>query len=915
MHLEACSISYENFIKNKRMSKIVESIGKLNKITWWLHNKLNPDFPNLILLTEDGKNPVDGYSRYFHLKNRMFQDWAFRIYLGNMRKKWENVYSKIALENYIWELLKDCDGKWASFTIELCKSVGDILNKDNKEEESNTMTLQEQRDFLTSMIIKVYGKKKLKKINITSLDNQPEHKELLDIIKAKWLEWLSSPDKPKLPKTREDSGKEKFSSIDIARYLYRVCNHNDNFMKMIYETKSKNIRGKESNVFDRKRASDFYWMIEVAIRLTDFLNGITVQWWVRRQEKYDRIIRLILDIDHNKEVEALENKFREEMHKDSIYETWYIADHQVFQERLKEREEKQQQLKLKKEEAKSVIKLKHRKIPELGDIQDRVQSNKQWKRQTLYSQYLSTSREDNQEFKEKRIEQKGIKNKINLIKYTTTAAIAAMMILTLSGIKLYNSHKQKKIAAQTQEVMQEIFKDKRVGGHSRSGLFSDLYTWEKATEFINENYVDPMVIFYKIRYGEPKHISEEELRYKIISCLNNQKVLNTLGEAEKRNYNLNIVLDEIFVPQYIGELRADNMEELKKNNMEMAPYIRYKEYEEWFINILNADANLFSENRQISQELWSKWQDISDEKKAKYFNTTEIWYFTTFDENDFNIRSLWDGIGEILKLWIKTRYDSTRTKEIPYVVAKSCDRIQDFSFNPSEKEKDKWDSAKRSLDLSKAATINYFLQTKPVIKEILNEYIIRYMHFTGTDGKRSYAMEKQNIPIRNVQIWWEIQDVFIKDMVNNKIYEKIKSWEHIKIINYIDGFVQKNKKLFSEEKQNTVPYSFYGKSITAFQNTLKNWQKIDNDFKVSCINIPDDNKKYHTSDLWYYRTAEGRCYKVIQAKVNGQEYIYACSIDEIYYEGQESSFWIKQGAEVTKDFMKNYYYRIRASQK
>ena len=75
-----------------------------------------------------------------------------------------------------------------------------------------------------------------------------------------------------------------------------------------------------------------------------------------------------------------------------------------------------------------------------------------------------------------------------------------------------------------------------------------------------------------MRYGKVKGMSEEEFRYKVISCLNNQNILNTLGNGTKRSYNLNIILDEIFIPQYIGEIKA--------NGMETTPYTKFQEYEQ-----------------------------------------------------------------------------------------------------------------------------------------------------------------------------------------------------------------------------------------------------------------------------------------------------------------------------------------------
>lgn len=413
------------------MWKFSDWLQKLNKITWWLHSKLNPDFPDLVLLTQDGKNPENDY----YIRDKMYREWKFRIYIGKMLKKWENIYSKIALENYIWEQLQECRNKWDYFTIELCKSVWDMLN-DEDEEKNNVMTLQEQKDFLIDMIKKNYWKNVLKKVNIISLDDQAEHQELLYIIKTKWLKWLYCKNKPSLPNDRKNK-EEKINSLDIARYLYRVCLQNDEFMKIIYETKSDTLRNKEWNKFDRKRNSDFYWMIEIAIRLTDFINGIMVQWWVRRQEKYDKIIRFLLDYNLNKELDSFQRKNPKPQ---KYYDMYSLANQKDEQEQKKLQEERLIQ-KEKRDQAENEIKSKHRKIAELNDLHDRLQNNKEWKSQPFYSQHFNTSSNENQELKEKKLDNKKIKNSISMIKYITAAAI----VFTLGAAKLYDNYKQKKI--------------------------------------------------------------------------------------------------------------------------------------------------------------------------------------------------------------------------------------------------------------------------------------------------------------------------------------------------------------------------------------------------------------------------------------------------------------------------------------
>jgi hypothetical protein len=62
-----------------------------------------------------------------------------------------------------------------------------------------------------------------------------------------------------------DLNEENFTSLDIARYLSIACKKN----KMLWE-KIKAIK-------PEKAKSDFYALIEIAIRLTDLLKGVAIQ--------------------------------------------------------------------------------------------------------------------------------------------------------------------------------------------------------------------------------------------------------------------------------------------------------------------------------------------------------------------------------------------------------------------------------------------------------------------------------------------------------------------------------------------------------------------------------------------------------------------------------------------------------------
>jgi len=66
---------------------------------------------------------------------------------------------------------------------------------------------------------------------------------------------LESNNIPQLPEKESN-----FSSLDTAKYLYRVCKNNPAFFDKIKSIKPE------------KAKSEFYPIIEISIRLTDFLK-------------------------------------------------------------------------------------------------------------------------------------------------------------------------------------------------------------------------------------------------------------------------------------------------------------------------------------------------------------------------------------------------------------------------------------------------------------------------------------------------------------------------------------------------------------------------------------------------------------------------------------------------------------------
>ncbi len=205
----------------------------------------------------------------------------FKFYVWETKKyEKDQFYS----ENfYIWaiaNLIDLLENGW-SLDIEVWADVSKIMNEN--WEVSNSMTTQEQIEFIREIIRKNF-KKFENKINI--INTSKRHPELFQELEQNWLDWLNS-DKNELELW------EKFKSLDIAKLLYGACKENEIFFNKIKWTRPEKI--KENDLEKPK----YYSIIEIAFRFTDYINWINIHGWERRQERYDVIIRWIINWDYN----------------------------------------------------------------------------------------------------------------------------------------------------------------------------------------------------------------------------------------------------------------------------------------------------------------------------------------------------------------------------------------------------------------------------------------------------------------------------------------------------------------------------------------------------------------------------------------------------------------------------------------
>ncbi|MFA5916890.1 MAG: hypothetical protein WC850_01495 [Candidatus Gracilibacteria bacterium] len=205
----------------------------------------------------------------------------FKFYVGETKKyEKDQFYSE---EFYIGAIanLIDLLEKDGTLDIEVGADVSKIMNENG--EVTNSMTTQEQIEFIREIIRKNF-KKFESKINL--INTSKRHPELFNELEKKGLDGLES-------NIASLELGDNFKSLDIAKLLYKACKKDEKIFNIIKGTRPEKVKESDSE------KPKYYSLVEIAFRLTDYINGITIQGGERRQERYDIIIRAIINGDFN----------------------------------------------------------------------------------------------------------------------------------------------------------------------------------------------------------------------------------------------------------------------------------------------------------------------------------------------------------------------------------------------------------------------------------------------------------------------------------------------------------------------------------------------------------------------------------------------------------------------------------------
>lgn len=307
-------------------------------------------------------NVIDETSKYLDESN-------FRLQIGKMQEDWWTIYSDEMLRIWI-EYMINHTKEWEYSIIQIWSEVWILLPQKN---EKWILTPEKQKIRIEEFIKREFWDR-WKCIKVIIWSAQGNYKEVFDELN-KWKEWnrrdLIIPDSDpsdSLKKYLKETKKENLSPLPIIKYLAYQATHDQKLMKLFYDTKPESYKTEDwPEHIPWSTDSDFYWIVEVWLRLTEILKWISIQWWAWRQRVYDKIISLIinwndnipkndefkfgLNIDNYKGLKNLHNIIQElstETWLNTDFKQLYIELDKKNLNKIKEKIEEKEKLKSKK---------------------------------------------------------------------------------------------------------------------------------------------------------------------------------------------------------------------------------------------------------------------------------------------------------------------------------------------------------------------------------------------------------------------------------------------------------------------------------------------------------------------------------------------------------------------------------------
>ncbi len=200
--------------------------------------------------------------------------------------RYERIYNKEFIRgtlSYLFEHLEE--GEKARVVV--CRSLSEMMNGPKDVEDA--LSTEEEIELIKRIAEKKFQKGE-ESLEVVDLEKLPHHKELFERLRSGIDPETGLMDMTKALETETDEAEaaNPSSSLSIARQLYKAAQKSEQLSFAFYKAMPARLKNEESGQEDS--SAQYYALAEVAIRLSDIINGWKIQGGSERQAVYNGII-------------------------------------------------------------------------------------------------------------------------------------------------------------------------------------------------------------------------------------------------------------------------------------------------------------------------------------------------------------------------------------------------------------------------------------------------------------------------------------------------------------------------------------------------------------------------------------------------------------------------------------------------
>ena len=257
------------------------------------------------IIVRKNKKPIEHVD--LNQKNTRFYIWV-----GNEGE--ETIYGKEYTQWLIAYGLKHIKEN-EELHITIVGKLRELLNTDREESINNF----QQKENIKKIVHRDFPQYD-KKIKVNYLEN--DHKELFGILEQWWVQQLKDMPLPEL-------SKENINSLDIAIYLVHAVHKDRKLFQSFYKTMPKQRQEENKTLWSND--SDYYAVMEIAIRIAEYLQGKVHQVWPKRQIMFDQILHQIIEKETENNEIVMIQKLVHSVYNQGTYTWIYLDEKQIKQ--------------------------------------------------------------------------------------------------------------------------------------------------------------------------------------------------------------------------------------------------------------------------------------------------------------------------------------------------------------------------------------------------------------------------------------------------------------------------------------------------------------------------------------------------------------------------------------------------------